>query len=170
MLEKAREEVAKTSADAALDYSNVMSLRYVRAILDEGLRLHPSVPFEVKETVAEDTLPDGTKVYAGTMMSFLPYAQGRCEGIWGKDAEIFRPERWLERETAPSSYEFTAFNAGPRECLGKRLAQMEMTFFLAMFIRDFDFSLAVDPSEVRCDNQLTLGCSSGLPMIITARS
>merc|ERR1711998_259277 len=101
-------------------------------------------------------------------MTFLPYSQGRCKAIWGEDAAEFRPERWFERQAPPTAYEFVAFNAGPRECLGKRLAQMEMTFFLATFINEFEFRLAVDPSSVKCDNQLTLGCSTGLPMIITA--
>ena len=95
--------------------------------------------------------------------------QGRSTEIWGHDAETFRPERWLERAAYPSSFEFSAFHAGNRECLGKRLAVAEMTTFVSTFLRGFDFELAVDASEVRYDVQLTLGCSTGMPVRVTPR-
>jgi len=150
-----------------IDFQHVRKLQYTRAVVDEGLRLHPSVPLDVKLTVNDDVLPDGTVVPAGVRMFYLPYAQGRDTDIWGKDAELFRPERWSEFTQRPSAYEFVAFNAGPRECLGKRLAETEMVMMVASMVRDFDFKLAVKPKDVKYDIQLTLGCSSGMPTIVT---
>jgi len=120
-------------------------------------------------TVGKDTLPNGTTISAGTIMQYNSYAQGRCEELWGPDAAVFLPERWLERSSPPSSYEFVAFHAGPRECLGRRLAGVEMTLFLASFVRAFDFKLAAAPADIKYDMQPTLGCSTGCPMIVTAR-
>jgi cytochrome P450 len=173
VVEEARKEVKKVCGDGPINYTDINNLRYIKAILDEGLRLHPSVPTDGKYTVAADVLPDGTRVPAGTIVQFGPYSQGRCTDIWGPDAEEFRPGRWAERadrgEPPPSMYQYSAFNCGPRECLGKRLAQMEMAIFLAVFVRNFDFRLAVEPAEVKYDAQLTLGCSSQMPMIVTPR-
>jgi cytochrome P450 len=169
VVQKARAEVTDVCGPAQITYNNINSLRYIRAILDESLRLHPSVPMDGKHAVGGDTLPNGTVIRAGTNLQYNSYAQGRSHELWGKDAEVFRPERWLERSSPPTPYEFVAFHAGPRECLGRRLAGLEMTMFVASFVRDFDFALSIPAEEVKYDIQLTLGCSTGLPMTVTAR-
>jgi len=168
VLRKTREEVLRVCGDGELEYRHLKDLRYTRAVVDEGLRLHPSVPVDFKQAARADTLPDGTRVPAGCVLQFSPYAQGRCEAIWGGDAGAFRPERWLERPR-PSAFEHVHFNAGPRECLGRRLAEMEMTALLAVLARDFDLELAAEPRAIRYDTQLTLGCSTGLPMRVRPR-
>lgn len=162
---KIREEVAAVCGTGPVAYEDVRQLRYVQAVLDEGLRLHPSVPMDGKIAVQDDALPDGTVVPAGCVVQYLPYAQGRCCEIWGADALEYRPERWLEMESKPSSYVFSAFNAGPRECLGRRLAEMEMAVLVASIVRDFDFTLECKPQHVKYDAQLTLGMS-GLPVTV----
>eukprot|EP00928_Gymnodinium_smaydae_P095038 TRINITY_DN8100_c0_g2_i1.p1 TRINITY_DN8100_c0_g2~~TRINITY_DN8100_c0_g2_i1.p1 ORF type:complete len:510 (-),score=61.81 TRINITY_DN8100_c0_g2_i1:43-1533(-) len=169
VVEKVRAEVSAVCGTAPIVYSDVAKLRYTNAVLSEGLRLHPSVPMDGKVTVARDTLPGGIVVPAGCIVQYNAYAQGRSREFWGDDADVFRPERWIERPNLPTSFEFSAFHAGPRECLGKRLAMVEMTTFVASFVRGFDFSLACLANEVKYDAQLTLGCSSGLPMKVTAR-
>lgn len=152
-----RKEIAEVCGSGQIKYEHIKKLRYVQAVLDEGLRLHPSVPFDGKLTVADDVLPDGTVMKAGNLLAFVPYAQGRCREIWGDDALTFRPERWLQMPSKPSSYVNPAFNAGPRECLGRRLAEMEMTLFLATIVRAFDFTLEADPASIHYDMQLTIG-------------
>ncbi|CAE8643384.1 unnamed protein product [Polarella glacialis] len=133
------------------------------AVLDEGLRLHPSVPWDGKVALNRDQMPDGTIVPAGCFVQYVPYAQGRCRQIWGEDCCEFRPERWLEMTSKPSSFTFSAFNAGPRECLGRRLAEMEMAMLLATVVRDFDLHLEAPASSIQYDSQLTIGMR-GLPL------
>mmetsp|Transcript_107361 Transcript_107361/g.333602 ORF Transcript_107361/g.333602 Transcript_107361/m.333602 type:complete len:511 (-) Transcript_107361:32-1564(-) len=162
---KARQEVLDVCGEGPVTFEHLKSLQYVRAILDEGLRLHPSVPYDGKLCLGKDTLPDGTVVPAGCIIQYIPYAQGRCKDIWGEDACSFRPERWLEMPRRPSSFAFAAFNAGPRECLGRRLAEAEMAALVSTVVRDFDMRLEVEPSSVRYDAQLTLGMC-GLPVSV----
>ena len=69
-------------------------------------------------------------------MIYVIYAMGRMEGIWGKDCREFKPERWLRdgRFMNESAYNFTAFNGGPRLCLGKDFAYYQMKFVAASVI------------------------------------
>merc|ERR1712203_665635 len=83
--------------------------------------------------------------------------------IWGEDAGEFKPERWLNVEVAPDSYTNPVFHAGPRECLGKRLALVEMKALLLTIVRAVRLTLAVPVDAVRPDFQLTIGMSTGLP-------
>merc|ERR1712232_130104 len=95
---------------------------------------------------------------------------GRDTAIWGEDAEVFRPERWMEMEEVPSSYHYPVFNAGPRECLGKRLAMVEMKACLAMLLPHLSMKLAIPADDVTADAQLTIGMAAGLPCYVTKTS
>ena len=64
----------------------------------------------------------------GAEITSHAYAMQRDKGLYGEDAEVFRPERWLESEK--KSFELEAaqftFGVGPRVCLGKDIALMEL--------------------------------------------
>ncbi|KAK7312210.1 hypothetical protein VNO77_35911 [Canavalia gladiata] len=114
----------------------IKKMDYLHAALSEALRLYPSVPVDHKEVVEDDTFPDGTVLKKGTKVIYAIYAMGRMEAIWGKDCKKFRPERWLRdgRFMSESAYKFTAFNGGPRLCLGKDFAYYQMKYVAASII------------------------------------
>lgn len=61
---------------------------------------------------SDDTLPDGLDVRRGDKVMYLPYPMGRMKFLWGGDAEVFRPERWLNNDGVfqpESPFKFTAF-------------------------------------------------------------
>lgn len=84
----------------------------------------------------DDKFPDGTVLKKGTKVVYAIYAMGRMEGIWGNDCREFKPERWLRdrRFMSESAYKFTAFNGGPRLCLGKDFAYYQMKFVAASIL------------------------------------
>lgn len=122
-------------------YETIMNeLPYMKAVFHETLRLYPPVPKNVKTAVEDDVLPGGVKVYKGDVIGISSYCLGRNKAVWGEDAELFVPERWLVDDQdkehhhqgndkankspfgkfrAESPYKFTSFNAGPRLCLGQ---------------------------------------------------
>ena len=103
---------------------------YLQAALLESLRLYPSVPTDYKYVMSDDVLPDGNQVRKGQQFIYSIYSMGRMESIWGKDCLLFKPERWLVYNSENSyrlasnvsPFQYTAFNAGPRTCLGKDMA------------------------------------------------
>ncbi|XP_068645391.1 cytochrome P450 86B1-like [Aristolochia californica] len=114
----------------------VKKMDYLQAALTETLRLYPSVPVDHKEVTEDDVFPDGTVLKKGTKIIYGIYPMGRMESIWGKDCREFKPERWLRdgRFMSESSYKFTAFNGGPRLCLGKDFAYYQMKSVAAAII------------------------------------
>ena len=114
-------------------YDEVKDMVYIHAALCESMRLYPPVSMDSKEAVDDDVLPDGTVVKKGTLVTYHVYAMGRMESIWGEDWAEFKPERWLEKvETGKwkfvgrDSFTYPVFQAGPRICLGKEMAFMQM--------------------------------------------
>jgi cytochrome P450 len=134
-------------------------LVYATAVMRETLRLYPSVPKDAKTAVADDVLPDGTRVSAGDIVAYLPYVMGRLESNWD-DPEAFAPARFLG-ERAPSSFLFIAFNAGRRTCLGQQLALVEAASVLALLYRRWE--LRLEPGQrVTYAESLTLPMKHGL--------
>lgn len=88
------------------------------------------------QVVEDDIFPDGTLLKKGTKVIYAIYAMGRMEAIWGKDCGEYKPERWLRdgRYMSESAYKFTAFNGGPRLCLGKDFAYYQMKFVAASIL------------------------------------
>ncbi|KAK6260789.1 hypothetical protein SCA6_015263 [Theobroma cacao] len=114
-----------TITDATLE-----KMHYLHAALTETLRLYPTVPPDGRCSLADDILPDGHKVRKGDEVTYLAYSMGRMPSIWGEDAEVFRPERWLKDGVfqPESPFKFVAFHAGPRVCLGKEFAYWQRRY------------------------------------------
>merc|ERR1712054_219280 len=119
-------------------------LPFTKAVTNETLRLHPSVPKDIKYAVKANTLPDGTQIEPGMAVIYLPFVMGRNPDLWPEPL-VFKPERWLTEEqvhaesgittsiykpTRVSDYTFPTFNAGPRLCLGRPLAYVEVIMAL----------------------------------------
>lgn len=95
---------------------------------------------------------------------------GRMEGIWGKDCREFKPERWLRdgRFMSESAYKFTAFNGGPRLCLGKDFAYYQMKFAAASIICRYHVNIAED-HQVAPKLALTMYMKHGLKVHLHKR-
>lgn len=164
--EKARAEINAVlskkggSVSENITFETLQEMKFLEAICFETLRLHPSVPKEAKYCANDDVLPDGSKVYRGDLICFVPWAMGRDEKLWPNASE-YKPERFLD-SGRPSPFVFTAFLAGPRMCLGQNLAILEMKCCLARMLSKFRFELRQDPKSVTYANSLTLPVKGGL--------
>ncbi|KAJ3097892.1 hypothetical protein HDU96_000209 [Phlyctochytrium bullatum] len=169
---KMRDEIAEITSNELPSYDQVGSLKYVTAVFFETLRLYPSVPFNTKVAVKDDILPGGIHVRAGTKINWLPYCMGRMPQIWGPDAEEFRPARWFDESgnlKRESPFKWSAFNAGPRVCLGQQMATVEAVIALVGVVSRFD--VVVEPgADVRPGLSVTLSMKNGLPASHTMRS
>ncbi|KAF7005334.1 hypothetical protein CFC21_020459 [Triticum aestivum] len=122
--------------------NEIKSLVYLRAVLYETLRLYPPAPFERKTVAADDIMPSGHEVRTGDTILISLYSLGRMEGVWGNDCLDYNPDRWLSEDgnnlRYVPSHKFLAFNSGPRICLGKEIAVMQMKTVIASVLWNFD--------------------------------
>ena len=78
----------------------------------------------------------------GDVLSVPSYTIHHSKEIWGPDADDFVPERWdPERLTARQKAAFIPFSHGPRACVGRNVAEMELLVMGATVFRCFDFQL-----------------------------
>lgn len=151
------------------------ALPYAQAIFAEALRLNPAVPFELKESTAATVLPDGTNLPSGAVVIWIPYGLARSPEIWGSDAAIFNPKRWLERQVdgtlhivTRTAFENPVFNAGPRMCIGKRMAEVLALHVLVQLLWKWDFEEVRGRGEIGgkrvMAESLTAPMQGGLPV------
>lgn len=161
-----------TSTDVRMfSYEELRKMNYLHAALSESMRLYPPVPCDTKFAAEDDTLPDGTPVFKGYLMTFNMFAMGRAQRVWGKDCLEFRPERWLgdDGQFVPASpYKYPVFQAGPRICLGKDFAFIQMKLLVASLVRNFEF-VVQSGFEPSLPYGVSLLMLNGLPVAVKRR-
>ncbi|KAL6544623.1 hypothetical protein OROMI_023485 [Orobanche minor] len=147
-------------------------LIYLHAALSETLRLFPPIPIEHKVAIEPDFLPGG-KCYVDknkkVIISF--YSTGRMESVWGKDCLEFKPERWIETDGVikhEPSFKFPAFNVGPRTCIGKKMAIVEMKMVAAFIVHHFHVRV-VENHPVSPRDAIILKAKHGLRVRLTKK-
>jgi cytochrome P450 len=125
---------------------------YYIACIKESMRLTPSAPNIFPRIVSTPglTLFD-QHIPAGTEISSNPYIVHRDPAIYGPDASLFRPERWLEDEQRTKLYNkySLGFGYGARGCLGKEIANMELYKGPLQLFRRFKVSFVDEQRQGR---------------------
>ncbi|KAI1826954.1 cytochrome P450 [Xylaria intraflava] len=148
------------------------SLPYTMAVFYETLRLYPPIPFEIRQCEKPTTLPDGTFLPRNAVVVWSLWAMNKSRISWGEDADVFRPERWLNGEgklISKSASEFPVFYGGLRICLGKRMAEVIAAQVISTMVLMFEFEPAYETERVS-KISLTLPMKGGLPCYVKNRA
>lgn len=129
--------------------SDVPNLPYLRAVIKETLRLHPSAPLIIREC-GEDCSVDSYLVEAKTRVLINVYAIMRDPEIWN-DPDEFMPERFLESsgerigehqmEFKGQNFRYLPFGSGRRGCAGASLAMQVMHPAVGSLVQCFDWKV-----------------------------
>ncbi|XP_046554341.1 cytochrome P450 3A5-like isoform X2 [Haliotis rubra] len=135
------EEVDSVLGDKTPNYDNIGGLKYMDHVIMETLRLYPAVTGATREatetvTIKGYTFPKGCAVVVSAL------GIHRDPDIY-PDPHSFKPDRW-DRKSEMDPMNYLPFGHGPRQCLGMRLAQMEMKMALARILRQIQFVPAHD--------------------------
>ncbi|KAM6538141.1 hypothetical protein FALCPG4_000026 [Fusarium falciforme] len=170
-----QDEVDTFSAEGKVSdpvtFGEACKMPYLQAVMKEAMRVHPSVQWSLPRYVPDSGLQIGSvDIPAGTEVGINPYVIHRNASIFGNDAEVFRPERWLENEEKAKEMDrhMVQFGTGSRVCLGKNISLMEMSKLLPEILRYFDFEL-VHPEEPWSVSNFWFAKQDDMDCIVTAR-
>ncbi|KAJ5689557.1 hypothetical protein N7462_003949 [Penicillium macrosclerotiorum] len=153
-------------------------LPYLQAVISEGLRVWPPVanifPRDIP-TGGDTVVVNGESVYLpeGVCIGYSAYAMHHSEDIYGNDAKVFRPERWLEADPAKMAEMVRTnnliFGHGKFQCLGKPVAQIELGKIVFELLRNFDLALISPTRPWVAQNYLGLFAVSDMWVQVTKR-
>jgi cytochrome P450 len=142
-------------------------LRYTRLVLAESLRLYPPTWVTVRTPAAADTI-GGHALPAHAVLLLSPYVLQRHPAFW-EHPERFDPERLTPaRAAGRPRFTYFPFGGGPRRCIGRHLAMLEMLTVLAMMAQAYEFHL-VPGHPVEPEARMTLRLRHGLRMTLRRR-
>ncbi|EKM51943.1 uncharacterized protein PHACADRAFT_102576 [Phanerochaete carnosa HHB-10118-sp] len=129
----------------------VKNLTYLQDVINEGLRLHSTVGVGLPREVPEGGMTvAGKALLPGTHVSCPTYTLHRLKSIWGDDADEFNPDRWTRGDRNMMLKYFAPFSIGPRACIGRNLAMMEMTICIATIVHRYRLVLANPDQQLEC--------------------
>ncbi|XP_052751008.1 cytochrome P450 4C1-like [Galleria mellonella] len=134
---------------------DLAQMKYLELCIKETLRLYPPVHFVARVLNEKVTLSNYT-IPAGTECLIHIFDLHRREDLY-KNALAFEPERFLpENSVGRHPYAYVPFSAGPRNCIGKKFAMMEMKSAMSAVIRRYRLEAITKPEDVRFAGDLIL--------------
>ncbi|OSX63054.1 hypothetical protein POSPLADRAFT_1056401 [Postia placenta MAD-698-R-SB12] len=162
--DKLRAEILEAQGgEQEIPYDTLVDLPYLDAVCRETLRLHAPVTIVNRKTREDVVMPLSQPIRGtdGTYMSEIPVPKGtevivgilasnRNPVLWGPDAAVWKPERWLaplpdtvNAARVPGVYShLMTFLGGGSACIGFKFSQTEMKVVLAVLLSSFTFSLS----------------------------
>lgn len=147
------------SCEDALTAENTKNMPYLRACIKEGLRITSITPGNFRITT-KDLVLSGYRVPRGTGVLMGVLELSNSDEYFASSAQ-FVPERWLKSDSdvdvdvkacpearSRNPFVYLPFGFGPRTCIGKRIAELEMETLLARLLRRYKISwLAETPLQ-----------------------
>lgn len=144
-LSRLRQELEENVAfgnDGIATYASVKNLPYLRACLDESLRLLPPVSTGLHRlTPPEGYTIDGHWIEGGTIVVVPIYTAHRNPTFF-PNPEEYQPERWLKDGIKDAQASFIPFSAGARGCIGRNITYIEQMILISTLVHRYDLRFA----------------------------
>ncbi|XP_023637369.1 LOW QUALITY PROTEIN: cytochrome P450 714A2 [Capsella rubella] len=138
-----RDEILSSCKNGIPDAESIHNLKTVTMVIQETMRLYPPAPIVGREASTNIRLGDLVVPKGVCIWTLIP-ALHRDPEIWGPDANDFKPERFSEGISKACKYpqSYIPFGLGPRICLGKNFAMMEVKVLVSLIVSKFSFTLS----------------------------
>jgi len=150
-----------------LTLENTGAFNYVRQVIEESLRVYPTIWSVGRGCTEEDEL-GGYRIPAGMNVVVPIFHFHWSERFW-PEPQKFDPSRFSsERRPPPESMIYFPFGSGPRSCIGNHFALQELMIMTILFYRQYQFRLP-DGFVVEPDPLITLRPKHGMTMTLRSR-
>lgn len=162
------EEVRNAIGDREPTFADLANTPYARMIIDETLRLYTPAWQTMRHTIGEDAI-GGYRIPADTDMYINMYVLHRHPEFWPQP-EIFDPERFSpEQLNTRPKHAYVPFGNGPRNCLGKHFALVELHLLLIMMVQRYQMMLPGGAPPAEMVPLVTLHPKNGIQVQVTQR-
>ncbi|KAG5468380.1 hypothetical protein LSCM1_02360 [Leishmania martiniquensis] len=151
----------------------LMECDYLVAVVNEALRMYPAAPIIYRDAAEDVYLPgSGVVIPKGMTVVITLFSLQRNKHVYGDDADVFRPERWIGEEGQALRKRcgrcgYIPFSCGKRSCIGQEFGFLEVLIVTALLGRHLKMQLLGNFPEARYN--ITVAMSHPVSMRIAAR-
>ncbi|KAK5044369.1 hypothetical protein LTR84_011319 [Exophiala bonariae] len=168
VLKRLQQEIDQAKLSYPVQFKTAQTLPYLDAVIKEAHRMFVPGGLEQEREVGSAglQLPTGENLPPGTVVGYSAWAGHRNKLLFGKDANVFDPDRWLQKDNETNEEHnvrvrkmhrgISTFGFGPRACLGKNIAMIEIYKLTPTFFGLFAPEMAHPGKEPRVHCHLTV--------------
>ncbi|XP_064401043.1 probable cytochrome P450 49a1 isoform X2 [Halichondria panicea] len=165
--ERLYQEIQSVVGERPPTAQDLEAMPYLRGCIKESLRVR-SVINLFSRVLKKDAVVHGYHVPAGVNLVYLSYTAAKSDKMFDEPSQ-FKPERWM-RKDGPQQHPFSIlpFGFGPRQCYGKRFAELEMKLLLVELARNF--TLKTNKEDLKIVEKLIATVEEDVPLFLTDRN
>ncbi|MEL4308573.1 cytochrome P450 [Joostella sp. CR20] len=145
-----QEKLYREIKDITIDEDQIAAvfkeLPYVKACIEEAMRLYPPV-YVIDRVAIEDDEVEGHIFKKDTLVLLSIYELHRAENFW-KNPDEFNPDRFLNTDKKEYAAYYYPFGAGPRMCVGNNFAMFEMMLVLVEIFKKYKVSSRLEAVDI----------------------
>jgi cytochrome P450 len=154
--------------------ARAVELPYLNACVKEALRYHPAATGLMPRKVGpQGDTHNGVFIPPGTEIGFCAWNVYRLNPVYGEDAHVFRPDRWIEASpeqlAAMDKAHELVFGYGRYKCMGEKIARIELLKTFFELLRRFDYSFLDPTKPLEKDLNYGLFIQKGMWLRVEAR-
>ncbi|XP_023229868.1 cytochrome P450 4C1-like [Centruroides sculpturatus] len=162
------QSIFQNDMNRIITVDDVLKMTYLECVIKESMRIYPPVPIFGRKNPYEIKIDDYILPPKSTI-SICTYAIHHNPSVY-ENPEVFDPDRFLpENFKKLHPYAFLPFSAGPRNCIGGKLAMVEMKTVLANVLRNFKVYSLDSQDKIVTSFEVLLSPISGIRMRVEKR-
>uniref|UniRef100_A0A1A9WPJ2 Cytochrome P450 n=1 Tax=Glossina brevipalpis TaxID=37001 RepID=A0A1A9WPJ2_9MUSC len=152
-------------------FADTIQMNYLERVICETLRLFPPVPLIARKAEEDIKLASGPYIVPkGTAVLISQFVIHRRGDVY-PDPDKFDPDRFLPERTAQRHYySFIPFSAGPRSCVGRKFAMLQLKVLLSTIIRKYKVFSSRTDKDFRLQGDIILKLTNGFQISLEPRT
>ena len=149
VLAKLREELNFATGGVEVpSYEKFANLPYLRAVIEESLRVRPASSMGLPRVVPKGGRWIAGQFIEGDVTVSVPTYTLLRDPVAFDEPEKFNPDRWISGDKEKMSKAHLPFSTGPRACIGRNIAYFEQILVIGTLVRLFDFEFPCEDFEL----------------------